>query len=93
MDWTKIRRKVVGADKPPGAYTNLEDLIRIQFKTRDFSFLPKQPVTSVLSGRYVNLASDKQRSEYLQDGDVKGYTSYGKTNILLIQRKVVRHGL
>ena len=54
MDWTKIRRKTVGADKPPGVYANLDDLIRIQFKARDFSFLPQQPVTSVLSGRYAS---------------------------------------
>jgi uncharacterized protein (DUF58 family) len=54
MDWTKIRRKKAEADKPPGVYTNLDDLIRIQFKARDFSFLPHQPVTSVLSGRYAS---------------------------------------
>jgi len=54
MDWTKIRRKKVGADKPPGVYSNLDDLIRIQFKARNFSFLPQQPVTSVLSGRYAS---------------------------------------
>jgi len=54
MDWTRIRRKTVGADKPPGAYANLDDLIRIQFKARDFSFLPQQPVSSVLSGRYAS---------------------------------------
>lgn len=54
MDWTKIKRKKVETEKPPGAYTNLDDLIRIQFKVRDFSFLPRQPVTSVLSGRYAS---------------------------------------
>ena len=54
MDWTKIRRKTAGTDKPPGVYANLDDLIRIQFKARDFSFLPQQPVTSVLSGRYAS---------------------------------------
>lgn len=54
MDWTKIRRKKVGADKPPGVYSNLDDLIRIQFKARNFSFLPQQPVASVLSGRYAS---------------------------------------
>jgi len=54
MDWTKIRRKKVGIDKPPGVYANLDDLIRIQFKARNFSFLPQQPVTSVLSGRYAS---------------------------------------
>ena len=54
MDWTRIRRKTVRSDKPPGVYTNLDDLIRIQFKARDFSFLPHQPVTSILSGRYAS---------------------------------------
>jgi len=54
MDWTKIRRKTVAAQKPPGVYANLDDLIRIQFKSRDFSFLPRQPVNSVLSGRYAS---------------------------------------
>jgi uncharacterized protein (DUF58 family) len=54
MDWTKIKRKKVGTDKPPGVYANLDDLIRIQFKAHNFSFLPLQPVTSVLSGRYAS---------------------------------------
>jgi len=54
MDWTKIKRNTVEAEKPAGVYTNLDDLIRIQFKARDFSFLPRQPVTSILSGRYAS---------------------------------------
>ena len=54
MDWSKIRRKAPRVDKPPGAYTNLDDLIRIRFKARDFSFLPHQPVSSILSGRYAS---------------------------------------
>jgi uncharacterized protein (DUF58 family) len=54
MDWTKIKRNTIEAGKPPGVYANLDDLIRIQFKARDFSFLPRQPVTSILSGRYAS---------------------------------------
>jgi len=54
MDWTKIRRNKATADKPAGVYANLDDLIRIQFKARDFSFLPQQPVSSILSGRYAS---------------------------------------
>lgn len=54
MDWTKIRRNKAAAGKPPGVYANLDELIRIQFKARDFSFLPQQPVSSVLSGRYAS---------------------------------------
>jgi len=54
MDWTKIKRKKAAAGKPAGVYTNLDELIRIQFKARDFSFLPQQPVSSILSGRYAS---------------------------------------
>lgn len=54
MDWTRIRRNPAAAKKPPGVYANLDELIRIQFKARDFSFMPQQPVNSVLSGRYAS---------------------------------------
>jgi uncharacterized protein (DUF58 family) len=54
MDWSKIKRIRPEAEKPQGAYTNLDELIRIQFKVRDLSFLPHQPVTSILSGRYAS---------------------------------------
>jgi uncharacterized protein (DUF58 family) len=54
MDWSKIGRTKAEITKPPGAYTNLDDLIRIQFRARDFSFLPQQPVSSILSGRYAS---------------------------------------
>jgi len=52
MDWRRIARKKAPDKKPAGAYTNLDDLIRIQFKVADFSLLPQQPVASILSGRY-----------------------------------------
>jgi uncharacterized protein (DUF58 family) len=35
----------------PGVYAELDDLIRLQFRARGFSFLPKQPVQSLLAGR------------------------------------------
>lgn len=54
MDWTRIKRKSPSKIKPSGVYTNLDELIRIQFKARNFSFLPQQPVTSILSGRYAS---------------------------------------
>jgi uncharacterized protein (DUF58 family) len=37
-----------------GVYTNLQDLIRLQHKPRGFSFLPRQPVHSLLSGRHAS---------------------------------------
>jgi uncharacterized protein (DUF58 family) len=54
MDWSRLSRRKARPTKPRGAYANLDDLIRIQFKARDFSFLPTQPVNSILSGRYAS---------------------------------------
>ena len=52
MDWSRIKRKPTSSKATPGVYVYLDDLIRIQFSSRDFSFKPQQPVSSVLSGRY-----------------------------------------
>jgi uncharacterized protein (DUF58 family) len=52
MDWSRIKRKTIERTRPAGAYADLDELIRIQFKVRDFSFLPSQPVSSILSGRH-----------------------------------------
>jgi uncharacterized protein (DUF58 family) len=35
----------------PGVYADLDDLVRLQFSVHNFSFLPKQPVRSLLAGR------------------------------------------
>jgi uncharacterized protein (DUF58 family) len=34
----------------PGVYADLDHLIRLQFEVHDFSFLPRQPVRSLLAG-------------------------------------------
>ena len=52
MDWSRIKRTTPSAVAAHGVYADLDELIRIQFKARDFSFRPQQPVTSILSGRY-----------------------------------------
>jgi uncharacterized protein (DUF58 family) len=54
LDWNRIRRRVPETDRPRGAYANLDELIRIRFRARDFSFKPQQPVNSILSGRYAS---------------------------------------
>jgi uncharacterized protein (DUF58 family) len=41
-------------DPSPGVYADLEGLTRLQYKARGFSFLPRQPVHSVLTGRYAS---------------------------------------
>ena len=37
-----------------GVYVQLDDLVRLQHKASGFSFLPRQPVHSVLSGRHAS---------------------------------------
>ena len=36
---------------PGGAYVQLRDLVRLRYQARGFSYLPAQPVNSVLAGR------------------------------------------
>jgi uncharacterized protein (DUF58 family) len=38
----------------PGVRADLPELIRLQFQARGFSFLPRQPVQSLLSGRHAS---------------------------------------
>jgi len=38
----------------PGVYVDLESLIALEHKARGVSFLPRQPVHSLLAGRYAS---------------------------------------
>lgn len=38
----------------PGVHVELLDLLRLEFKARGFSFLPRQPIHSVLAGRHAS---------------------------------------
>lgn len=40
--------------KQPGVYVDLDDLVRLQFRARGFSFLPRQPIQSLLAGRHAS---------------------------------------
>ena len=76
MDWSRIRRQLPEANQLPGVYANLDDLIRIRFKARDFSFMPRQPVTSILSGRYASRLRGRglnfeEMRRYLPGDDVR----------------------
>lgn len=44
----------ISKNKTSGAYTTLQDLIRLQHQAVGFSFLPRQPVHSLLSGRHAS---------------------------------------
>ncbi len=37
-----------------GVYTNVSELVRIQYKARGYTFLPRQPIHSVLAGRHAS---------------------------------------
>jgi uncharacterized protein (DUF58 family) len=38
----------------PGVYADLAELVRLKFRTRGISFLPRQPVHSILAGRHAS---------------------------------------
>jgi hypothetical protein len=43
-----------GPPPHPGVYAALAELVRLKFRTRGFSFLPRQPVRSILAGRHAS---------------------------------------
>ena len=52
-----------------GVYVQLDELVRLQHKASGFSFLPKQPVHSVLSGRHAS----KLRGRGLNFEELRNY--------------------
>jgi uncharacterized protein (DUF58 family) len=51
MQYPKVKPRKLKESLSPGVYADLDELIRLQFKVHGFSFLPKQPVQSLLAGR------------------------------------------
>ena len=43
-----------GPPPQPGVYADLAELVRLKFRTGGFSFLPRQPVHSILAGRHAS---------------------------------------
>ena len=52
-----------------GVYTSLEELVRLQHKARGFSFLPRQPMHSLLAGKH----SSKLRGRGLNFEELRNY--------------------
>ena len=52
-----------------GVYVQLDDLVRLQYKASGFSFLPRQPVHSILSGRHAS----KLRGRGLNFEELRNY--------------------
>ena len=54
MQYTRIRKRKAGESRDPLVYASLDELMRLRFVSSGFSFLPRQPVHSVLSGRHAS---------------------------------------
>ena len=65
----KIDGKSDGAHENSGVYVQLEDLVRLQYRASGFSFLPRQPVHSILSGRHAS----KLRGRGLNFEELRNY--------------------
>lgn len=57
------------ADPQQGVYVSLDALLRLQFRIRDVGFLPRQPVHSILNGRYAS----RLRGRGLNFEELRGY--------------------
>src|SRR5262249_31912704 len=53
-DGRREGRRRVSAPAAPGVYAELDDLVRLRYRARGYSFLPRQPVHSVLAGRHAS---------------------------------------
>ncbi|MCP3382984.1 DUF58 domain-containing protein [Bradyrhizobium sp. CCGUVB4N] len=60
--------KLPGA-KLPGVYVDLDDLIALEYRGRRVSFLPRQPVHSLLSGRFAS----RMRGRGLNFEEIRDY--------------------
>ncbi len=52
-----------------GVYVTLDDLIRLQYRARGFSFLPRQPIHSLLTGKHAS----RMRGRGLNFEEIRGY--------------------
>ncbi len=52
--YTPIRKRKSGTEQSPGVYASLDELMRLRYRASGFSFLPRQPIHSVLSGRHAS---------------------------------------
>ena len=69
MQYTRIKRRTPGAAGAPGVYAERDDLMRLRFKAAGFSFLPRQPIHSVLAGRHAS----RLRGRGLNFEELRGY--------------------
>lgn len=54
MQFNAVKKRTNDAARDGRVFASLDALIRLQFEARGFSFLPRQPVNSVLFGRHAS---------------------------------------
>lgn len=69
MQYTPIRKRREGRSSESGVYAGLDELMRLRFKASGFSFLPRQPIHNVLSGRHAS----RLRGRGLNFEELRGY--------------------
>ena len=71
MQYPKVKPRKSKESMSPGVYADLDELIRLQFKVHGFSFLPRQPVQSLLAGR----RASRLRGRGLDFEEIRRYIS------------------
>ncbi len=69
MQYTRVAPRKRTSLRDPRIYASLDELMRLQFKASGFSYLPRQPVHSVLSGRHAS----RLRGRGLNFEELRGY--------------------
>ena len=65
-----MRKRTSGLpERQAGVYADLDELMRLRFKASGFSFLPRQPIHSILSGRHAS----KLRGRGLNFEELRNY--------------------
>lgn len=54
MEYPRVKRRDPQRKGEAGVYVDLDELVRLQYKARGFSFLPRQPIHSVLAGKHAS---------------------------------------
>jgi uncharacterized protein (DUF58 family) len=54
MPYPRVKPRTQKSADPTGVYADLDELIRLQYKATGFSFLPRQPIHSILAGRHAS---------------------------------------
>jgi len=69
MNPALVKTRMPAPSGTPGVYVGLDELIRLQYKAKGFTFLPRQPLHSLLSGRHAS----RMRGRGLNFEEIRAY--------------------